>query len=313
MSNQTKKNKVLSHIVIVTGSLGLIFSIISIGFALADSKYSIYNLAFAIIFLGANRIFLHIAKFKNPVFESLLLTVFVFVLAVLVSLTGYSIYFLIVSFFGFGLSVVIRCIISIYNDRSIQTVIRDSLIIIFAFTYTFIFFFPSIYLKHATSVSNSNFIVLSYSLVILLTCLRNSLAPLHYKWKINILVQIIKKTLAYEIVMGLFVLILFCSVYFLTCEPNIGSFVDALWYCFAVITTIGFGDISVTTTFGRILSVILGIYGIAMVALFTSLIVNLYNVRSKKRDTALLKEIKDIKKETAEIKQNQEQSLEDDQ
>ena len=45
-------------------------------------------------------------------------------------------------------------------------------------------------------------------------------------------------------------------------EPGIGDFGDALWYCFAIVTTIGFGDISAVSVPGRILSVILGFYGI---------------------------------------------------
>ena len=52
---------------------------------------------------------------------------------------------------------------------------------------------------------------------------------------------------------------------------------DGLWYCFAIVTTIGFGDLTVTGTLSRILSVILGIYGIIVVSLITSIIVNFYN------------------------------------
>jgi hypothetical protein len=42
------------------------------------------------------------------------------------------------------------------------------------------------------------------------------------------------------------------------------------------VTTIGFGDLTAVTDFGRILSVILGAYGIVVVALITSIIVNFY-------------------------------------
>ncbi len=42
-------------------------------------------------------------------------------------------------------------------------------------------------------------------------------------------------------------------------------------------TTIGFGDITATSLVGRLLSVILGIYGIIVVALVTSIIVNFYS------------------------------------
>ena len=65
-------------------------------------------------------------------------------------------------------------------------------------------------------------------------------------------------------------------------EPNITTFWDAMWYCFAVVTTIGFGDLYAITPLGRILTVVLGIYGIVVVAIMTSVIVNFYNEVSTK-------------------------------
>ena len=60
--------------------------------------------------------------------------------------------------------------------------------------------------------------------------------------------------------------------------------------CFAIITTIGFGDITAVTGIGRIMSVILGIYGIIVVSLVTSVIVNFYTEVNKEtpdlKDTA---------------------------
>ena len=97
--------------------------------------------------------------------------------------------------------------------------------------------------------------------------------------------------MVYEIILTLLILVVLCSVYFTEVEPNITSYVDSLWYSFSVITTIGFGDVSVTTTFGRILSVILGISGIVVVAVFTSIIVNFYNEMNMKRDERELQRI----------------------
>ena len=79
-------------------------------------------------------------------------------------------------------------------------------------------------------------------------------------------------------------------------EENIESFPEALWYCFAVVTTIGFGDFVAVTPIGRILTVILGLYGIVVVAVITSIVVNFYNETSGKKDQKELKEISEEEK-----------------
>ena len=91
------------------------------------------------------------------------------------------------------------------------------------------------------------------------------------------LMKIVRKTYATEIILGLLLLIFAFSYVLEFCEEGIGSFPDALWYCFAIVTTIGFGDITASSIIGRLLSVVLGIYGIIVVALITSIIVNFYS------------------------------------
>ena len=80
--------------------------------------------------------------------------------------------------------------------------------------------------------------------------------------RLDILKDILKRTYAAEILFGIVLLIVLFSVVLPAIEPGIGDFGDALWYCFAIVTTIGFRDISSVSVPGRILSVILGIYGI---------------------------------------------------
>ena len=88
--------------------------------------------------------------------------------------------------------------------------------------------------------------------------------------------KIIRKTYAAEILFGIVLLIVAFSLVLPHFEEGIPTFNDALWYCFAIVTTIGFGDFSAVTPIGRLLSVILGLYGIIVVALITSIIVNFY-------------------------------------
>ena len=98
---------------------------------------------------------------------------------------------------------------------------------------------------------------------------------------LKMLQHIIRETYAAEIIFGLLILIFTFSYLLAMTEPNMTEYWDAVWYCFAIVTTIGFGDITAVTLVGRILSVILGIYGIVVVALITSIIVNFYGEMKK--------------------------------
>ena len=94
--------------------------------------------------------------------------------------------------------------------------------------------------------------------------------------RLDLLQNIVRRTYAAEILFGLLMLILSSSWILTFTEEGIASYKDALWYCFALVTTIGFGDITAVTDLGRTISVVLGIYGIIVVALITSIIVNFY-------------------------------------
>ena len=278
------KKNVYYFIGLISGILSIVSCFIVIAFAVSNKYFSIYTLSIALILLGVNRIGLHLSNFKQNMFENIFLTVFIFVLALLVGFTKYSIYFLVTSMFLYSLTIIVSRLLNIKKDHSAQSIIFNVLCMVFSFLFSFVFFFPAIYAKHATSVSNSNFIVFCYVAMIIVSSSKNLLFPYHKVLRINIIAKIIKKTMVYEIILTMLILVVLCSVYFTVVEQNITSYADALWFCFSVITTIGFGDVYVTTTFGRILSVILGVSGIIVVAVFTSVIVNFYNEISKKRE-----------------------------
>lgn len=76
-------------------------------------------------------------------------------------------------------------------------------------------------------------------------------------------------------------------------EPGIRSMGDSLWYCFATATTIGFGDITAVSPAGRIITIILSIYSIAVVAVFTAVITSFFLELAKVRARDSVKEFLD--------------------
>ena len=114
-----------------------------------------------------------------------------------------------------------------------------------------------------------------------LSALISVMAVAFSRIKLDVLKEIVRKTYAAEIISGLLMLIVSFSYVLQFADEAFASFEDALWYCFAVVTTIGFGDLTPTTSIGRVLSVILGLYGIVVVALITSIIVNFYGEMKK--------------------------------
>ncbi len=95
--------------------------------------------------------------------------------------------------------------------------------------------------------------------------------------KMRLLWQIMK-TVTADVLIGTF-LIYFCVLSFVLSfiEPGINSVTEGAWFCFTTITTIGYGDLIVVTTLGRVLTVFIAIYGIIIVAIMTGVVVSYFN------------------------------------
>ena len=105
--------------------------------------------------------------------------------------------------------------------------------------------------------------------------------------KFRILRRIFKQTNADRILFTFFLVYLGCSVVIWIWEPGIDTLGSALWYCYAVITTIGFGDVVVATPLSRVVSILLSCYAIIAIAIITGVVVNYYNqiVELRKSET----------------------------
>lgn len=111
--------------------------------------------------------------------------------------------------------------------------------------------------------------------------------------KLRLLWRILETTQTSKIMLGFIIFVLASALAFSTLEPGIRSFGEGLWYCFAVFTTIGFGDVIAITTAGRILTVILGLYGILVVALIPGVLVSYFMETSKMKANQSITEFLD--------------------
>lgn len=95
--------------------------------------------------------------------------------------------------------------------------------------------------------------------------------------KIRILLNVLKKTNTDKLIVTFVIIFLISALLIQVVEPRVQSYGDALWYCYSVFSTAGFGDFVAETVLGRIISVVLTILTILVVALVTGVIVSFYN------------------------------------
>ena len=174
----------------------------------------------------------------------------------------------VVVYFG---SLIVDRAISCYLNRGVRNLILNG-IAIFLLAWTMV------------EMYNEKDIVFIMMIIAVIHALVSILSVSFARINLKSLSNVVRETYAAEIIGGLLLLIFAFSYILRFLEPNIESLKDGLWYCFAIVTTIGFGDITATTTVGRMLSVILGMYGIVVVALITSVIVNYYGEMRREKE-----------------------------
>ena len=78
-------------------------------------------------------------------------------------------------------------------------------------------------------------------------------------------------------------------------NDNIDSFGDMIWWTFVTITTVGYGDIYPVTLGGRIVGVVIMVFGIGFLGMFTATIASIFVERKLNQDRGLkaLKGLKD--------------------
>lgn len=94
--------------------------------------------------------------------------------------------------------------------------------------------------------------------------------------RIKLAYNILRKMNVDKIILSFIVFLIISSFVLVRIEPEINNIWDGMWYCFISFTTIGFGDIVAVTAIGKIITVIVALYGVILVALITGVLVNYY-------------------------------------
>lgn len=94
--------------------------------------------------------------------------------------------------------------------------------------------------------------------------------------KSKLIIKVLKRTGAIKMLYGFIGLFLAISLLIMIFEPKINTFSDSIWYCFNVMTTIGFGDVTSVTIVGRVLSIILSVYSILIIAVIPGVLTSYY-------------------------------------
>jgi voltage-gated potassium channel Kch len=91
-----------------------------------------------------------------------------------------------------------------------------------------------------------------------------------------------KKTIPLFIASGLVILLGTFVMYGIESQvPNskIKTLLDALWWCVATVTTVGYGDIVPVSILGRVVALFYMFFGITMIAILLSVITNTFYKR----------------------------------
>jgi len=91
--------------------------------------------------------------------------------------------------------------------------------------------------------------------------------------KLKLIAFILKTSGMTKVLSSFLIFFLISAIIIWFVDSNVESFFDAIWFCFAVVTTIGFGDIVVTNLIARIVAIVLAVYGILVIAIITGIIV----------------------------------------
>ena len=95
--------------------------------------------------------------------------------------------------------------------------------------------------------------------------------------KLKLLKDVLRKTHTYKIVIAFLAFFFLIALIIWLNDPAIHTYRQSVYYCFMIASSVGNGDVIVSTTLARILTMILSIYSVFALAIITGVVVSYYN------------------------------------
>lgn len=95
------------------------------------------------------------------------------------------------------------------------------------------------------------------------------------KWKL--LRGVLRKTHTYKIIVAFFAVFFLIALIIWLNDPAVHTYRQSIYYCFMIASSVGNGDVIVSTTLARILTMFLSVYSLFAIAIVTGVVVSYYN------------------------------------
>ncbi|MBQ3284413.1 MAG: two pore domain potassium channel family protein [Ruminococcus sp.] len=116
--------------------------------------------------------------------------------------------------------------------------------------------------------------------------------------------KVLIRTGAIKIFMGYLVILLIGGALISFIEPQVHGVFEGFYFCFVASTTIGFGDIVPITLLGRIITIIVTLFGVLTVAMVPGAVVAYYTeylkIREKDTVSTFLEELENLPEKSKE-------------